>query len=254
VAHVYYALAKVLTAGHPDDHDRFAELADRAARWNSRSYFFEKTAGAAWLEAGHFEKALPFLVQAAALADADATVSAAERAWVHRTRDETRPKAELGWGAFHRGEEAIRHPGGHVDALELFRQAVREKPDLIDAYFEIVKIERYKGNLRAALDTLDAARKALDDLHAPADDPRRTRIVTLRSLYESEQAEPEDPVVVQLEAAKFARSKLDFPLALRDLDAARKLLDDAKAPATDPRRVELESLAKEYTKERDAGK
>jgi tetratricopeptide (TPR) repeat protein len=254
VAHVYYALAKVHAAGHPDDRDRFAELADQAARWNSRAYFFAKTAGAAWLESGNYARSLPFLELGATLADSDPTVSAEERAWVRRTRDETRPNAELGWGAFRRGEEAIRHPGGHVDALEFFRQAVREKPDLIDAYFEIVKIERYKGNLRGALDALEAARKALDAANSPADDVRRTRITALQSLYEAEQAAPEDPVVVQLEAAKFARMKHDLRLAIDDLDAARKLLDDAKAPADDPRRVELEALAKVYAKERDAGK
>ena len=66
----------------------------------------------------------------------------------------------------------------------MLKDVVAARPGHVDAWIEIAKIHRYKGNFRDALSALDSARSALSK--APSDDPRRQRVEALRARYERE--------------------------------------------------------------------
>jgi tetratricopeptide (TPR) repeat protein len=147
-------------------------------------------AAGAWNLVREPAQALRHLERALALALADPSIPADERATVARNIEEAKarladgPDAELA-----RGREAASKAGGHVEALAHFEEAVRLRPDFVEAWVEIAAIHKWKGNFRDAYAALDRAVAGLDAARAKPDDPRRERLSRLRALYERAQRE-----------------------------------------------------------------
>ncbi|MBL9088116.1 MAG: hypothetical protein JNM10_13335 [Planctomycetia bacterium] len=189
LARVFRQLHIAWTALEPDDLAGQAAYLERATFWTPRDLTLARIAAGAWNVAQQPARALPHLERAVALAATDRSVTDDERASLQRTLDETRARAAEGPdAAFARALEALRRAGGHVEALGELRDAVAQRPTFVDAWLELAKVYKYKGNYRDAFDALAEAKRALDATKAAATDPRRAQVAALEARYRDEQA------------------------------------------------------------------
>ncbi|MFO0933125.1 MAG: hypothetical protein U1E39_10505 [Planctomycetota bacterium] len=189
LARIYRQLHIAWTALEPDDLVGQARYLERACFWTPRDLTLARIAAGAWNVAQQPARALPHLERAVALAAGDRSVTDEERASLQRTLDETRARAATGAdAAFARAQEALSRPGGHVEAVRELRDAVAQRPAFVEAWVELAKVYKYKGNYRDAFDALAEARRALDATKAGDADPRRALVAALEQRYRDDQA------------------------------------------------------------------
>jgi len=190
LARIFRQLHIAHAALAPDDLVGQAAYLDRATFWAPNDFVLRRLAAGAWSLAQHPERALRHLERAVALAATDRRVSPEDRATVGRNLEEVRARVETGPdAAFARATAALARAGGHVEALDELREAVALRPTFVEAWVELAKIHKYKGNYRDAFDALGEAQRALDASKAPAGDPRRAQVAQLEALYRKEQAD-----------------------------------------------------------------
>ncbi len=177
------------TALEPDDLVGQARYLERACFWTPRDLTLARITAGAWNVAQQPARALPHLERAVALAATERGLTDDERASLQRTLDETRARVTTGAdAAFARAMTALSRPGGHVDAMGELRDAVAQRPTFVDAWIELAKVYKYKGNFRDAFDALAQAQRALDATKAAAGDPLRLQVAALERRYREEQA------------------------------------------------------------------
>jgi tetratricopeptide (TPR) repeat protein len=155
----------------------------QAALWLPDVVEYQQRAGAEFLKAGLPAEALPFLEQAARVAVGPAAVEARR---VHRETLSLVRRTADDW--FEKGVAALRRVDGQNEALAAFEAAAQARPNFVRARIEAAKLlGDWKGNLRAAIDQLDRARRTIA---AAPDDPDaqalRAEVERLRAKYEAE--------------------------------------------------------------------
>jgi hypothetical protein len=111
----------------------------------------------AWRKIGRNRASIDYLRRAAELARGP-DVAAAEK-----ERDDAVAAADTATAArYAEGEKAFQAPGGMRQARLAFEDVVRERPDFVAARLHLAMAHRGTGNLRAALDALEAAKRELE--------------------------------------------------------------------------------------------